>query len=133
MLRDEAQPVAGDHARNAIRACLSDSAGLASATATEANMSKTSKRAATTRIAVGAQPIKTAPKPAASQQRSKCDQVLALLRRKQGASLEEMQKATGWQPHSVRGFLSATVRKRLGLKLQSSKTKSAERRYVIAV
>ncbi len=43
-----------------------------------------------------------------------------------------MQSATGWQPHSVRGFLSGTVKKRLGLKLQSSKAKDGERRYAIA-
>lgn len=63
---------------------------------------------------------------------SKHDKILALLRRKLGASLEEMQKVTGWQVHSVRGFLSGTVRKRLGLKLQSSKAKDGERRYTIA-
>jgi hypothetical protein len=62
---------------------------------------------------------------------SKSDAILALLRRKQGASLEEMQKATGWQAHSVRGYLSGTVKKRLGLKLNSTEGASGERRYLL--
>ncbi len=69
---------------------------------------------------------------ASSELKSKHDAVLTLLRRKQGASLAEMQSATGWQAHSVRGFLSGTVKKRLGLKLRSSKAKDGERRYAIA-
>jgi Protein of unknown function (DUF3489) len=48
---------------------------------------------------------------------SKQAQVLAMLHRKQGATM----KATGWQPHSVRGFLTAVVRKKLGLMLVSEK------------
>ena len=63
---------------------------------------------------------------------SKSDAILHLLQRKQGASLEEMQKASGWQMHSVRGYLSGTVKKRLGLKLNSNKSANGERRYMIA-
>jgi hypothetical protein len=73
-----------------------------------------------------------APKESASPSGSKHDQILALLRRKQGASLAEMQSATDWQAHSVRGFLSGTVKRRLRLKLLSSKAKNGERRYAIA-
>src|SRR5690349_18035990 len=54
---------------------------------------------------------------------SKSDQILRLLRRKKGASIGNLQDVTGWQAHSVRGFLSATVKKRLGLALQSQRTK----------
>jgi hypothetical protein len=62
---------------------------------------------------------------------SKSDAILALLRRKQGASLEEMQKATSWQAHSVRGYLSGTVKKRLKLKLSSTESATGERRYLL--
>ncbi|MBN9533297.1 MAG: DUF3489 domain-containing protein [Alphaproteobacteria bacterium] len=52
---------------------------------------------------------------------SKLGTLLALLRREEGSTVAEMVKATGWQPHSIRGALSGTVRKKLGLELQSSK------------
>lgn len=63
---------------------------------------------------------------------TKAASVLALLRSKRGASIEEMTRATGWQAHSVRGFLSGTVKKRMGLALDSEVDKSGIRRYRIA-
>ena len=59
--------------------------------------------------------------------------IVELLRRKEGATLADLTKATGWQPHSVRGFLSAQqVGKKLGLKLKSSKREDGQRVYQIA-
>lgn len=63
--------------------------------------------------------------------KSKTDIILGLLRRKSGASIEEMGKATGWQAHSVRGFLSGTVRKKLALALADEKPEGGVRRYFI--
>lgn len=54
---------------------------------------------------------------------------LELLSRPDGASLEELQAATGWQAHSVRGFLSGTVKKKLGLTLLSERAGDGPRRY----
>ena len=52
---------------------------------------------------------------------SKQDQIVALLRQPGGATLDVLVKATGWQKHSVRGFLAGTVRKKLKLPLRSEK------------
>jgi hypothetical protein len=46
---------------------------------------------------------------------------ISMLRSTKGASIAALMEATGWQQHSVRGFLAGVVRKRLGLDLQSSK------------
>ena len=64
---------------------------------------------------------------------SKAAKILRLLKSPQGTSLKELLKATNWQPHSVRGFLSGVVTKKLGLKVRSFKTESGERRYAVKV
>jgi Protein of unknown function (DUF3489) len=53
--------------------------------------------------------------------RTKQEAVLGLLRRPQGATIAAITEATGWQQHSVRGFLAGVVRKRLKLKLGSDR------------
>jgi Protein of unknown function (DUF3489) len=61
---------------------------------------------------------------------SKGAKILALIGRPRGASLAEIQKATDWQAHSVRGFLS-TAAKKHGLKIESTKTEAGDRVYQI--
>ena len=63
---------------------------------------------------------------------TKQERVLTLLSQAEGASLEEMMRATDWQKHSVRGFLAGTVKKKLGFQLTSSKAKDGVRRYHVA-
>jgi hypothetical protein len=63
---------------------------------------------------------------------SKSAQILELLKQPDGAKLTELMAATGWQPHSVRGFLSGVVAKKLGFTVQSQKHENGERSYSIA-
>jgi hypothetical protein len=63
---------------------------------------------------------------------SKKQIVLDLLRRKGGATMAEIQKATGWLPHSVRGFISGALGKKMGLTVESTRSEAGERTYRIA-
>jgi Protein of unknown function (DUF3489) len=61
---------------------------------------------------------------------TKSETVLAMLRQSGGATLKALMAATGWQAHSVRGFISGQVTKRLRLKVKSGK-RDGERVYSI--
>ncbi|HWX27807.1 MAG TPA: DUF3489 domain-containing protein [Steroidobacteraceae bacterium] len=62
------------------------------------------------------------PEPKADGQRpSKQDEVIAMLRRPEGATVDEVASATGWQRHTVRGVFSGTLKKKLGLTIASAK------------
>ncbi len=73
----------------------------------------------------------TTAKAASPRKGSKTAKILVLLKRPGGAALKELTKASGWQPHSVRGFLSGILGKKMGLKVRSIKGESGERRYSI--
>jgi hypothetical protein len=62
---------------------------------------------------------------------SKTATILDLLKRKDGATLKELMKASGWQPHSIRGFLSGTVSKKMKLAVVSTKGEDGERNYSV--
>ncbi len=63
---------------------------------------------------------------------SKTATVLALIQRAKGATLAEIMDATSWQAHSVRGFISGTLGKKMGLKVDSTKREDGTRVYSIA-
>ena len=63
---------------------------------------------------------------------SKTAIVLAMLRRPGGATLETIMAGTGWQAHSVRGFISGVITKKMGLTVESTRAAAGERTYRIA-
>jgi hypothetical protein len=74
-----------------------------------------------------AAPAKEASTPRAE---SKGAKILALIGRPKGATLAEIVRATDWQKHSIRGFLSAAAKKH-GLKIESTKSEAGDRVYQI--
>jgi hypothetical protein len=82
--------------------------------------------------AKAAKDAKTPKKATGARQGSKTEKVPELLKRSGGASLKDIMKATDWQAHSVRGFLSGTIGKKMGLKLESTKREDGERVYSLA-
>ena len=109
-------------------------------TTLEARTSTYAKKAAPTAPAKSAKSkssAKSRPAPAAdrverlTERMTKHDRVLELLSQRNGTTIPEMMEATGWQQHSVRGFLAGTVKKKLGFLLSSSKNEGELRRYRI--
>ena len=81
--------------------------------------------------AKGAKPAGKPKAAAGVREGSKTAEILVLLQRPGGATLKELIKATGWQAPSVRGFLSGTVRKKLGLAVERVKADGQDSPYRI--
>ena len=67
-----------------------------------------------------------------SRENSKQAQVIAMLRRPEGATIQQICDATQWQAHTVRGTFAGAFKKKLGLTITSEKTEGGERIYRIA-
>ncbi|HEY4364198.1 MAG TPA: DUF3489 domain-containing protein [Bryobacteraceae bacterium] len=91
-----------------------------------ANTAKPKKNARTKKPA--AKPGRTVAEPRAE---SKGARILAMIRRAKGASLSEIMKATNWQAHSVRGFIS-TAGTKYAIVISSAKNEAGDRVYQIA-
>lgn len=82
-------------------------------------------------MASKAKATKTARTKTSTANKTKKDVILALLRRKNGANISDLETSAGWQAHSVRGFLSGTVKKKLGLNLIVELRDGGGRRYFL--
>ena len=105
-------------------------------TATTTATAKPKKATASKKSAKATKPAKAkkvakATKPKSTRSGSKAEKVLELMKRKEGATLAEIAKATDWQNHSIRGFVSGHVTKKLGLTVESIKSEVGERTYRI--
>ena len=83
----------------------------------EASVRKTAKLKAATHSAAGQQPRSSSRQKGRSE--TKKARIIAMLRSPSGATIEAMVRTSGWQQHSVRGFLAGVVCKKLGLNLVS--------------
>ena len=81
------------------------------------------------RASVGSTPKH--PRSAPVRRGTKQGTLIDLLKRKRGATIEEMVEATGWQAHSVRGAISGALKKTLGLPVTSEKVNGRSRVYRI--
>lgn len=68
----------------------------------------------------------------ATKSRTKLAQLEAMLRRPDGATVEQISKSLAWQTHSVRGAMSGALKKKQGLTITSEKTDDGRRVYRIA-
>ena len=71
-------------------------------------------------------------RPRKTRDDTKQAQLIAMLRRKEGATIAQIVAATGWQPHTVRGAFAGALKKKLGLTVTSEKVEGGERVYRIA-
>jgi len=91
-----------------------------------AKPAKTGKKASPAKKAA-----KGAKKATGARDGSKTAKILELLKRPDGVTAKELIKLTDWQAHSVRGFLSGTIGKKMGLTITSTKGEDGERTYSV--
>ena len=77
-------------------------------------------------------PAKKAAKAGLPREFSKKAIVLDMLKAKGGATMAQIAKATDWQNHTIRGFISGTLSKKMGLAIESTKNDAGERTYKLA-
>ena len=122
----DVEPVASNDLGANIAACNSDERPKSQAIAAARRRSGTASRQ---RVNGNLRPRCASPSNRAKPADRKGARLIALLRTKRGVSIADMMQATGWQAHSVRGFLSGTVRKKHALELSAISGRDGVRRY----
>ena len=118
---EEDQPVALRITKQGMKAIQADGSEEHVETADAAEPEDKKKRNTKKASARSAKDLRTGKRATAGSADSKQSIVLAMLRGRSGATIGSIMQATGWQAHSVRGFFSGVVRKKLGLDLTSYK------------
>ena len=90
------------------------------------------KRGRPKKVAAATEPS-AAPAPRKTRDDTKQAQLIAMLRRKEGATIAQIVAATGWQPHTVRGAFAGALKKKLGLTVTSEKVEGVGRVYRLPV
>jgi hypothetical protein len=88
---------------------------------TATHLSKAKRATAASNKTKSAKTVAADPSLVSVRENSKIANMITLLRRREGATLEQMMKATGWQAHSVRGAMSGSLKKKLGLTITNIK------------
>jgi hypothetical protein len=86
----------------------------------------------TTDTASGKEESPTSERPAKTREGSKTEQAITLMKAPGGTTLKTLMEAFGWQAHSVRGFISGTLTKKMELNVVSTKGEDGQRTYTIA-
>jgi hypothetical protein len=85
-----------------------------------------------TDTASGKEEAPTSENPAKTREGSKTEQAITLMKGRGGTTLKTLMETFGWQAHSVRGFISGTLTKKMGLTVVSAKGEDGQRTYTIA-
>ena len=79
-----------------------------------------------------AQETPAAGKPHRTRDNSKQAQVIAMLKRPEGATIQQIAEATQWQAHTIRGTIAGSLKKKLGLEITSTKEAGGQRVYRVS-
>lgn len=79
--------------------------------------------------ALGLKPPVVEPRTVRTRETSKQATVINMLKRAEGATVDQICEATGWQPHTVRGVMAGSLKKKLGLEIESTKDSGTSRIY----
>lgn len=96
-----------------------------------ATQKRTVNRAAAAAVVSTKKPVASAKAPVPEKRPTKRDSMIDLLKRPEGVTAALLQEISGWQAHSLRGFISGTLNKKCGLDVKSFLTATNERAYII--